>query len=163
MSLNKSTGKEWKIDENKETRTRPLYVLAGRGGGGSEGWRERGSFQVAGGKEGRWGVACLNRCPFSSPANPETQLQPCALQQAAEKPPVPSKLRRAIKSSFASELALREDSRYTKTNIGLLWAEKEAASSPGPDPACPLVSQAASHPLHTRSLLSQKDNTAIAS
>lgn len=87
---------------------------------------------MAGGRRGGGASPVLiSRCPFGFPANPETRIQPCALQQAAEKPPVSSKLRRAIKSSFASELASLEAFRYTKTNIGV-FVSKRATQPPPP-------------------------------
>lgn len=96
-----------------------MYSTAGVGEGARNGGREEG-FKWWVGKRGGGALPVLiSRCPFSVQANPETLIQPCALQQTAEKPPVSLKPRRAIRSSFASELVLLEALRYTKTNIGL--------------------------------------------
>lgn len=109
-----------------------MYSTAGVGEGARDGGREEGFKWRVGKRGGGASPVLISRCPLSFPANPETQLQPCALQQAAEMPPVSSKLRRAVKSSFASELALLEAFRYTKTNIGLFVSREGSSLLPRP-------------------------------
>lgn len=111
-----------------------MYLTAGLGEGARHGGRE-GVFKWRVGKRGGGASPVLIRrcrCPFSFSANPETQLQPYALQQAVEKPPVSSTPRRVMKSSFASELALLGDFRYTKTNIGLFVSREGSSLLPRP-------------------------------
>lgn len=139
--------REWKIDENKRQEQGPCMYPTVRVGDGGRG----GLFKWRVGKRGGGASPVLiRRCPFSFPANPETQQQPCALQQAAKMPPVSSKPRRAMKSSFASELASLDDFRYTKTNIGLFVNREGSCLLPRSWPCCMPTSfsgsQPASHP-----------------
>lgn len=143
-------GREWKIAENIDTPEKGLcmYSKAKVGEGVMVGGREGDFKWRVGGMGGGGSTVLISCCTFSFPANPETRPQLCTMQQVAEKPPVLSILGSATGHSFAFEVAFLDVFRYVfeRKPLDYFWGEKETASSPGPDPACPPVSQAAGQP-----------------
>lgn len=126
--------REWKIAENKKRREQgPCMYSTAEVGGGSKGWRERGFKWRVGKRGGGASPVLISCCLFTFSANPETQTQLCALQQQApKKPPVSLKLKRAVKCSLASEVALLDASRYIKDKKNWFICEQRMKQPPPP-------------------------------
>lgn len=125
--------REGKIAENKKRPEQGpcMYSTAEVGEGARVGGRDGDFKWWVGGRGGGASPILISRCPFSFPANPETQPQPHVMQQAAKEPPVSLKLMRAIKSSFASEVASLDAFRYEKRNA-LVYLGAEKGRQPPP-------------------------------
>lgn len=158
--------KHWTAEKErwggKKTRTRPLYVLDSKGGGGSKGWRETGRFQLnwrVGKRGGGVSPVLISFCLLSFPANPETQPHsPAQNSRLPKMPPVSSKLITVIsRSAYEGALLLAFWFNKRKKKKAGLYLSREGSR------LFPLamtlhvyqfLRQPASHPLHTCSLLS---------
>lgn len=141
-------GREWKIAQNKKAPEKGLcmYSTAVLGEGLMVGGRE-GDFKWRVGRMGGGSSTVLiTICLLSLPDNPETlpQLNNVAGSREATCFVDAEERHEELLCIWCSCAGCFPVCK--RKPLAYFWAEKEAVSSPGPDPACPPVSQAASQP-----------------